>query len=65
MGVFLLISFLAWLRHYRAERLLLPALAITLLYWLLDRILSSGHLLCGRDDAFLCVPDRWPGQVSY
>lgn len=65
VGLFLLISFLAWLRHYRAERLLLPALAVTLLYWLLGGILSSGQLLCGQDDAFLCVPDRWPGQVRY
>ena len=65
VGLFLLISFLAWLRQYHAERLLLPALAVTLLYWLLGRILTSGELLCGQDDAFLCVPDRWPGQVRY
>jgi hypothetical protein len=65
VGLFLLISFLAWLRHYGAERLLLPALSLTLLYWLLGRILTSGELLCGQDDAFLCVPDRWPGQVRY
>jgi hypothetical protein len=65
VGLFLLISFLAWLRHYRAERVLLPALAVTLHYWLLDRILSSGELRCGQDDAFLCIPDRWPGLVRY
>lgn len=65
VGLFLLISFLAWLRHYRAEGLALPAIAVTLLSWLLGRILTSGTLLCGQDDAFLCVPDRWPGQVRY
>ncbi|MCP9792367.1 hypothetical protein KBZ20_09765 [Vulcanococcus limneticus Candia 3F8] len=65
VGLFLLISFLAWLRHYRAERLLLPALAVTLLYWLLGRILPSGEFRCGYDDEFLCIPDRWPGLVRY
>lgn len=65
VGLFLLISFLAWLRHYRAERLLLPALAVTLVYWLLGRILPSGEFRCGQDDAFLCIPDRWPGLVRY
>ncbi|MCP9816460.1 hypothetical protein KBY76_07220 [Synechococcus sp. GreenBA-s] len=65
VGLFLLISFLAWLRHYRAERLLLPALAVTLVYWLDDRILPSGGFHCGQDDAFLCIPDRWPGLVRY
>ena len=65
VGLFLLISFLAWLRHYRAEGLVLPALGVTLLPWLLGRILTSGELLCGQDDTFLCIPDRWPGQVRY
>jgi hypothetical protein len=65
VGLFLLISFLAWLRHYRAEWLLLPALAVTLIYWLDDRILASGGFRCGQDDTFLCIPDRWPGLVRY
>jgi hypothetical protein len=64
-GLFLLISVLAWLRHYRCELLLLPALALTLFYWLEGRILASGDFSCGRDDEFLCIPDRWPGEVSY
>jgi hypothetical protein len=64
-GLFLLITFLAWLCHYRAERLLLPALAVTLAYWLLGRILPSGEFRCGQDDSFLCIPDRWPGLVRY
>ena len=65
VGLFLLISFLAWLRRYRCEGLLLPALAVTLLYWLLGRILPSGGFLCGHDDQFLCIPDRLPGLVRY
>jgi hypothetical protein len=65
VGLFLLISFLAWLRHYRAEALLLPALAVTLRFWLLERILPSGDLRCGQDDVFLCIPDRWPDLIRY
>jgi hypothetical protein len=64
-GLFLLVSFLAWLCHYRAQRLLLPALALTLLYWLEGRILASADFACGQDDQFLCIPDRWPTQVRY
>jgi hypothetical protein len=64
-GLFLLISFLAWLRHYHCELLLLPALALTLFYWFEGRILASGEFSCGQDDEFLCIPDRWPGQVIY
>ena len=65
VGLFLLISFLAWLRRYRAEWLLLPALAVTLVYWFAGRILPSGDFRCGEDDTFLCIPDRWPGLVRY
>ncbi len=65
VALFLLISFLAWLRHYRVEGLLLPALAVTLATWLFGRILPSGDFRCGLDDQFLCIPDRWPGLVRY
>jgi hypothetical protein len=64
-GLFLLVSVLAWLHHYRAEHFLLPALALTLHYWLADRILASGQFACGQDDQFLCIPDRLPSQVRY
>jgi hypothetical protein len=64
-GLFLLISFLAWLRHYRALPLVLPALLLTLRYWLFDRILGSAHLACGQNDEFLCIPDRLPALVRY
>lgn len=64
-GLFLLISFLAWLHHYRAERLLLPALMVTFIYWFPGRILASADFACGQDDQFLCIPDRWPDEVRY
>ncbi|MFN9646313.1 MAG: hypothetical protein ACK6BG_14600 [Cyanobacteriota bacterium] len=65
VGFFLLILFLAWLTRYRSLPWLWPALLVTLHAWLFIRILPSGALACGQDDAFLCVPDRWPWQVRY
>lgn len=56
---------LALLRHYRAERLLMPALAIKLVYWLFGRLLLSGYFPCAQDDMFLCIPDRWAVLVLY
>ena len=44
---------------------MLPALLVTLQYWLTDRLLASHALPCGRNDEFLCVPDRWPWQLRY
>ena len=65
LGLFLLLSWLAWLRHHRCLWAVLPALAVTLQYWLVDRLLASHALPCGRNDEFLCVPDRWPWQLRY
>jgi hypothetical protein len=65
VGFFLLISFLAWLRHYQACWYVLPALAVTMVYWFDDRILASANLMCGQNDDFLCVPDRWPWKIRY
>ena len=65
VGLFLLIIFLAWLERYRARWAVLPALAVTLDFWVLDRLLDSLTLRCGKDDAFLCLPDRWPWEVSW
>jgi hypothetical protein len=65
VGFFLLLSFIAWIHHYQAHWCALPALIITLFYWLDDRILASANLGCGRNDDFLCVPDRWPWQIRY
>lgn len=65
VGFFLLISFIAWLHHYQAHWYLLPALLVSLVYWFDDRILASATLMCGQNDDFLCVPDRWPWLIRY
>jgi hypothetical protein len=65
VGFLLLILYLAWLRRHRCLWCVLPALYVTLQYWLDGRLLPSGSLLCGRNDEFLCIPDRWPWQVRY
>jgi hypothetical protein len=53
------------LHHYRVYWCVLPALYVTLQYWLEGRLLLSGGFACGRNDEFLCIPDRWPWQVRY
>jgi len=65
VGLFLLISWLAWLRHHRCLWAVLPALVVTLQSWLVDRLIASHTLPCGRNDEFLCVPDRWPWRLRY
>ncbi len=65
VALFLLILYLAWLHRYRAYWCLMPALYVTLQYWLEGRLLASGSLPCGSNDEFLCIPDRWPWQVRY
>lgn len=65
VGFFLLISFIVWLHHYQAHWYLLPALSVNLVYWFDDRILASATLMCGQNDDFLCVPDRWPWLIRY
>ena len=65
VGLFLLLSWLAWLRHHRCLWAVLPALVVTFQYWLVDRLIASHTLPCGRNDEFLCVPDRWPWQLRY
>jgi hypothetical protein len=65
LGLFLLLSWLAWLRHHHCLWAVLPALLVTLDSWLIDRLLASHALACGRNDEFLCVPDRWPWQLKY
>ena len=64
-GFFLLIVWLAWLERYRCLWAALPALLVTLDYWLVERLAGSQALHCGSNDTFLCVPDRWPWQVHY
>lgn len=65
VGFFLLITYLAWIHRYQAYAFLLPALLVTLHYWLFGRILNTESLACGANDSFLCIPDRWPWQVRY
>ena len=65
IALFLLVSWLAWIAHNNCGWAVLPALLVTLDGWLIDRILASHALPCGRNDEFLCVPDRWPWQVRY
>jgi hypothetical protein len=65
VGFFLLIVWLAWLDRHRCRWAALPALVVTLDYWLVERLAASHTLACGSDDAFLCIPDRWPWQVDY
>jgi len=64
-GLFLLLGWLAWLRRHHCLWALLPALVVTFQYWLVDRLLASTALVCGSNDEFLCVPDRWPWRLSY
>jgi hypothetical protein len=65
IGLFLLVIWLAWMQHYRAHWAVLPALLVTLDYWLLERMPDAFTVACGRDDTFLCLPDRWPWQVRW
>jgi hypothetical protein len=65
VGFFLLILWLAWLVRYRCLWAMLPALVVTIEAWMGERLFASVGLGCGRNDAFLCVPDRWPWQVRY
>jgi hypothetical protein len=65
VGLFLLISWLGWLVHYRCLWAVVPALLLTLQVWLVERLIASNALACGRNDEFLCVPDRWPWLLRY
>ena len=65
VGLFLLVVYLAWLNRYQCHWAVLPALFVTLDYWLMERLLPSRQLTCGLDDNFLCIPDRWPWQIRY
>jgi len=64
VGIFLLLSFLAWLRRRQALFMLLPFLVFSLLAWG-DRVVWPEGLNCGSDDDFLCIPDRWPWSIDY
>jgi hypothetical protein len=65
VGLFLLLTFLAWIHHYRAGWAVLPPLVVTLQGWLVHRLLGWPLLQCGLDDDFLCIPDRLPWLIHY
>jgi hypothetical protein len=65
VGFFLLILWLAWLVRYRCLWAMIPALVVTFEAWMVERLFASVGLSCGRNDDFLCVPDRWPWKVNY
>ncbi len=65
VGLFLLLSFLVWIREHRIDWAVLPPLAVTLVGWLQHRLLDVEMLRCGLDDNFLCIPDRWPWLIQY
>ena len=65
VGLYLLLSFLAWIREQRAAWAVLPPLMITLSGWLQHRLLDGAALRCGLDDNFLCIPDRLPWLIQY
>ncbi len=65
VGLYLLILWLGWLQRQRCFWAAVPALVVTLHYWGGVRLLGSFSLVCGSNDEFLCIPDRWPWQVRY
>jgi hypothetical protein len=65
VGLYLLILFFVWICSLGLQRAAVLPLAVTLQYWLFDRLAFSGLLACGRNDEFLCVPDRLPWHVIY
>jgi hypothetical protein len=66
VGLFLLVSLLAWFRAHESLWMLLPALVFCLGDWGVNRLWDpEPKLRCGEDDDFLCIPDRWPGAVTY
>ncbi|MEB3302749.1 MAG: hypothetical protein VKN56_12350 [Cyanobacteriota bacterium] len=65
VGLYLLLSFLAWIREQGAAWAVLPPLAVTLAGWLQHRLLDVAALRCGLDDNFLCIPDRLPWLIQY
>ena len=65
LGLFLLFNWLIWLRRYDCLWASLPTLLVTLDYWLIERLIASNALLCGHNDEFMCVPDRWPWEIDY
>ncbi len=65
VGLYLLILWLGWLQRRRCFWAVVPALVVTVHYWVGVRLLGSFSLDCGSNDEVLGIPDRWPWQVHY
>lgn len=65
VGFYMLILFIVWVCSLGLQRATVLPIAVTLQYWFFDRLAFSGLLDCGRNDEFLCVPDRLPWHVIY
>ncbi|WP_155728148.1 hypothetical protein [Prochlorococcus marinus] len=64
IGLFLLLSAFRWFQLYDSQRMLIPLLVFSLLSWS-KQLVDPVGLDCRLDDTFLCIPDRWPWQISY
>ena len=65
IGLFWMLSLMAWTRRHGCPWALIPVLLVSGVYFIDDRILFSGSIRCHVDDQFLCLPDRWPWQVTH
>jgi hypothetical protein len=65
VSLYLLVLFIVWICSLGLQRATVLPIAVTLQYWFFDRLAFIGSLSCGRNDEFLCVPDRLPWHVIY
>lgn len=65
VGLYLLMLFLVWVSNIGVRYITILPIAVTTQYWLFGRLAISGVLPCGRNDEFLCTPDRLPWDVVY
>ena len=65
IGLFWMLSLMAWTRRRGCPWALIPVMLVSGVYFIDDRILFSGSIRCHVDDQFLCLPDRWPWQVTH
>ncbi|MFN5466080.1 MAG: hypothetical protein ACK40D_06790 [Cyanobacteriota bacterium] len=65
VGLYLVMLFIVWVCSLGLQRATVLPIAVTLQYWFFDRLAFAGLLDCGRNDEFLCVPDRLPWDVIY
>ena len=63
IGLFWLLSLMVWTTRQGCAWTLIPALVVVGESFIDDRILVLED--CINGDQFLCIPDRWPWQVSW